>query len=465
MASKSGSKAAGELRKIPSVDQLTVSPAGEALVQRHGRDPVVAAVREELEAVRALMKSGGAPSVAPADLLAGALKRLESQNAPRLCRVINATGVILHTGLGRAVLAKAALDAIASVQRGYSLLETERESGERSIRETHVVTLLQKLTGAEAATVVNNNAGATLIALAAMAQGKEVIVSRGQLVEIGGSFRIPDVMEQSGCKLVDVGTTNKTYVSDYEKKIGHQTGLLLRVHTSNFRIVGFTASPTLEELIALGKKHGLPVMDDLGSGALVDMGLFGIQGEPGVAESVKAGADVITFSGDKLLGGPQAGILLGSKKWISQIRKNPLFRALRVDKLTLTALEATLKIYFDRERLMKDIPILAMLGMAADELERRALDLAAKLKAVPGVSVEILDDSSEVGGGSVPAHALPTKVVALRVGKTPLATTAAALRMNEPSIFARVQRDRILFDVRTLLEGEADEIAAAVAKL
>jgi L-seryl-tRNA(Ser) seleniumtransferase len=458
-------KPAGELRKIPSVDQIATSPAGEALVQKHGREPVVAAVREELAAVRALMKSGGSPSVAPADLLAGALKRLESGNAPRLCRVINATGVILHTGLGRAVLPQAALDAIASEQRGYSLLETERESGERSIRETHVVALLQKITGAEAATVVNNNAGATLIALATMARGKEVIVSRGQLVEIGGSFRIPDVMEQSGCTLVDVGTTNKTYISDYEKRVNPATGLLLRVHTSNFRIVGFTASPTLDELIALGKKHGLPVMDDLGSGSLVDMAHFGIQGEPGVADSVKAGADVITFSGDKLLGGPQAGILVGSKKWISQIRKNPLFRALRVDKLTLTALEATLKLYFDPERVMKELPTLAMLGMSADELERRALDLAAKLKPLPGVSVEILDDTSEVGGGSVPAHALPTKVVAIRLAKSSLTSAAAALRLNEPAIFARVQRDRILFDVRTLLEGEADEIASAVGRL
>lgn len=465
MAPKGAPRADDRMRKIPSVDQLAVSPAGEALVQKHGREPVVQAVREELEAVRALMKSGGAPSVVPADLLAGALRRLEAKNAPRLCRVINATGVILHTGLGRAVLPKAALDAIAFEQRGYSLLETERESGERSIRETHVVNLLQKLTGAEAATVVNNNAGATLIALATLARGKEVIVSRGQLVEIGGSFRIPDVMEQSGCTLVDVGTTNKTYISDYEKRIGSATGLLLRVHTSNFRIVGFTASPTLDDLIALGKKQGLPVMDDLGSGALIDMALFGIQGEPGVADSVKAGADVITFSGDKLLGGPQAGILLGSKKWISQIRKNPLFRALRVDKLTLTALEATLKLYFDRDRLMKELPTLAMLGMSPEEIERRALDLAAKLKAMAGVSVEILDDSSEVGGGSVPAHALPTKVVAIRVGKTPLAATAGSLRLNEPGIFARVQRDRILFDVRTLLEGEADEIAAAVARL
>jgi L-seryl-tRNA(Ser) seleniumtransferase len=271
-------------------------------------------------------------------------------------------------------------------------------------------------------------------------------------------------MEQSGCKLIDVGTTNKTYISDYEKKIGPATGLLLRVHTSNFRIVGFTASPSLEDLIALGKKHNLPVMDDLGSGALVDMALFGIQGEPGVADSVKAGADVTAFSGDKLLGGPQAGILLGSKKWIGAIRKNPLFRALRVDKLTLTALEATLKLYFDRDRLLKDVPTLAMLGMAPEEIERRALELAAKLKPIAGLSVEILDDSSEVGGGSVPAHALPTKVVAIRAKKLSLEAVDTALRLNDPCIFARVQRDRLLFDVRTLQEGEADEIAAAVAR-
>jgi L-seryl-tRNA(Ser) seleniumtransferase len=287
-----------------------------------------------------------------------------------------------------------------------------------------------------------------------LARGKEVIVSRGQLVEIGGSFRIPDVMEQSGCKLVDVGTTNKTYISDYEKKIGPATGLLLKVHTSNFRIVGFTASPSLEELIALGRKHSLPVMDDLGSGAMVDMARFGIQGEPGVADSVKAGADVITFSGDKLLGGPQAGILLGSKKWMGAIRKNPLFRALRVDKLTLTALEATLKLYFDPDRLFKEVPTLAMLGMAPEEIERRALELASKLKPLPGVSVEILDDSSEVGGGSVPAHALPTKVVALRLKK--LSLEAVAPPLDRRAVGFAASAATASFDVRTLLEGEAD---------
>ena len=465
MAPKGAPKADDRLRKIPSVDQLTVSPAGEALAREYGREPLVDAVREQVESVRARLKAGAEASVEPADVLAGALERLKAKRAPKLARAINATGVILHTGLGRAVLPAAALEAVASQQRGYSLLEVDRASGERSIRETHVVDLLQKLTGAEAATVVNNNAGATLIALATLARGKEVIVSRGQLVEIGGSLRIPDVMEQSGCKLVDVGTTNKTYISDYEKKVGPATGLLLRVHTSNFRIVGFTASPTLEELIALGRRHNLPVMDDLGSGSLVDMARFGIQGEPGVADSVKAGADVITFSGDKLLGGPQAGILLGSKKWMSAVRKNPLFRALRVDKLTLTALEATLKLYFDPDRLYREVPTLAMLGMAPEEIERRALELASKLKPLAGVSVEILDDSSEVGGGSVPAYALPTKVVALRFKKLSLEAAAAALRTGEPCIFARVQRDRVLFDVRTLLEGETDEIAAAVGRL
>jgi len=465
MAAKGAPKSNDQLRRIPSVDQLVASPAGAALVREHGRDPVVDAVREELEGVRARLKGGGAASLEAADLLAGAVARMRARQSPKLCRVINATGVILHTGLGRAVLSKAAMDAIASEQRGYSLLEVDRETGERSIREVHVAELLRRITGAEAATVVNNNAGATLLALATLARGKEVIVSRGQLVEIGGSFRIPDVMEQSGCRLVDVGTTNKTYIGDYERKIGPETALLLRVHTSNFRIMGFTHSASLEELIALGRKRQVPVMDDLGSGAFVDMALFGIQGEPGVQDSVKAGADVITFSGDKLLGGPQAGLLVGSQKWIGAIRKNPLFRALRIDKLTLTALEATLKLYLDRDRLMKELPTMAMLGMTPDEGERRALELAAKLKKVPDLKVEILDDSSEVGGGSVPAHLLPTKVVAVRHAKRSLDSLSAALRAGTPCIFARVQRDRLLFDVRTLLEGDADDIAAAVARL
>ncbi|MBI2899472.1 MAG: L-seryl-tRNA(Sec) selenium transferase [Planctomycetes bacterium] len=453
------------LRKLPSVDRILSSGSSRELQMAAGREPFAQCLRETLEDLRARLKAGAEVAVDEASILEAVRERLEAKRRPGLCRAINATGIILHTGLGRAVLPKAALDAIASEQKGYSLLEVDRASGERSIRETHVVRLLQEITGAEAATVVNNNAGATLLTLATLARGREVITSRGQLVEIGGSFRIPDVMEQSGAKLVEVGTTNKTYLSDYERRIGPDTALLLRVHPSNYRIVGFTHFPSLEDLVALGRKRDLPVMDDLGSGAFVDLRSYGIQGEPTVQESVKAGADVITFSGDKLLGGPQAGFIVGKKKAVSEIRKNPLFRALRVDKLKLTAMEATLKLYLDPDRLVREHPTLRMIAMGADEIERRALDLAAKLQGIAGVSVEVRTDASEIGGGSVPAQQIPTRVVALRPSRLSLDETAARLRAGSPCVFARVQHDRVLFDVRTLQEGEIDELAEAVRRI
>jgi L-seryl-tRNA(Ser) seleniumtransferase len=453
------------LRKIPKVDVLLAHPGAQPLIAEAGRELFTATVSQTLDALRVRIRAGEEASVEPAAILSDVGARLAARRAPKLCRAVNATGVILHTGLGRAVLPRAALDAIAAEQKGYSLLEVERASGERSIRETHVVGLLREITGAEAATVVNNNAGATLIALATLAKDREVITSRGQLVEIGGSFRIPDVMRQSGATLVDVGTTNKTYVADYEAAVTERTALLLRVHTSNYRIVGFTHVPSLEELVALGRARKIPVMDDLGSGAFIDLSPWGVTDEPTVQSSVKAGADVITFSGDKLLGGPQAGILVGRKETISRIRKNPLFRALRVDKLKLTALEATLKLYLDRERLFRELPTLRMISMTLDECERRALALASKLKGLPGLSVEILDDASEFGGGSVPTQQIPTKVVAVRHASIGLEGLYERLRKGEPCVFARVQRERVLLDVRTLQDGEDAEIAASLARI
>ncbi len=464
MPPKNAAKPDPKLRQIPSVDLLAGSPAAAPLLALHGRDAVVAQLRAVLDGQRASLKAGRPAALEPERLVALAAEGLARLSAPGLCRVINATGILLHTGLGRAVLPKAALEAVASEQRGYSVLEVDRATGDRNFRETHVAALLKRLTGAEAATVVNNNAGATMIALAALAKGRDVLVSRGQLVEIGGSFRVPEVMELSGARLVEVGTTNKTYATDYAKRIGPETALLMKVHTSNFRILGFTQSTTLGELVELGRKHKVPVMDDLGSGSLVDMARFGIQGEPTVQDSVKAGADVVCFSGDKLLGGPQAGILVGSKACIAAVRAHPLFRALRVDKVALTALEAVLKLYLDESRALKEIPTLAMLAATPAEIAKRAADLAGRLKGLPGWTVEVLDDTSEVGGGSVPAHALPTKVVAVRHASRSLEAVASALRAGTPCIFARVQRERVLFDVRTLLEGEAAEIAAALAR-
>ena len=455
-------KAAASLRKIPKVDTLLAHKGAAPLVAEGGRELTTQCIRDAIETVRSQLKAGESAAVDETSILAAARTLLLEARAPKLRRVVNATGVILHTGLGRAVLAPAALEALAAEQRGYSVLEVDRASGQRNQREVHVVELIRRITGAEAATVVNNNAGATMIALASLAQGREVITSRGQLVEIGGSFRIPDVMRQSGADLVEVGATNKTYLSDYENAITERTSLLLRVHTSNYRIVGFTHFPTLEELVELGQRRKIPVMDDLGSGAFVDLSPFGVTDEPTVQESVGSGADVITFSGDKLLGGPQAGILVGKKKAIADIRRHPLFRALRVDKLNLTALEATLKLYLDRDRLFKELPTLRMISMSLDECEQRALALATKLKAIPKLSVEVLDDSSEFGGGSVPTQQIPTKVVALTHPKHSLETLADGLRAGDPPIFCRVQRDRCLLDVRTLQEGDDEDIAASL---
>ncbi len=453
------------LRKIPKVDVLLAHPGAQPLIAAAGRDLFLDCLRQATDEVRDRVRAGEAPAVDETSLLARASERIAARRAPRLARAVNATGVILHTGLGRAVLPQAALDAIAEEQKGYSLLEVDRASGDRSIREVHVAGLIRELAGAEAATVVNNNAGATLLALAALAKGREVITSRGQLVEIGGSFRIPDVMKESGAVLVEVGTTNKTSLSDYENAITDRTALLLRVHTSNFRIVGFTHTPSLAELVELGKRRGIPVMDDLGSGAFLDLSPYGVKDEPPVQASVAAGADVVTFSGDKLLGGPQAGLIVGRKAAVEKIRRHPLFRALRVDKLTLTALEATLKLYLDRERLLRELPTLRMIALPLDACERRALALAAALKPIPGLSVEILDDASEFGGGSVPAQQIPTKVVALRHAAIPLDALDARLRAGSPCVFARVQRDRVLLDVRTLQEGEDREIAASLARI
>ena len=454
------------LRQIPSVDQILKHPAAVPLAGELGRGPLVEALRRVLQEHRDALRAGSAAAAAPdpAALLDRAAGRLRADLRPRLGRAINAMGVILHTGLGRAVLAPAALRAVAEEQRGYSLLEVDRATGERSLREVHVAALLRRVTGAEATTVVNNNAGATLLVLAALAAGREVIVSRGQLIEIGGSFRLPDVMRASGVRLVEVGTTNKTHLHDYERAITPETALLMRVHSSNYRVVGFTASVEIADLVALGRKHNIPVVDDIGSGALVDLASWGITDEPRVQESVKAGADVILFSGDKLLGGPQAGILVGRADAVGRIRKHPLFRALRVDKLTLTALEATLKLFLDPDRLWREHPTLRMIARPKPELEAEARRIADRLRGRAGLDVEVVDDASEVGGGSVPGLRLPTSVVAVRPTACSADALAARLRANIPPVFARISRDRVLLDPRTLQEGEADEVVAALEK-
>lgn len=458
------------LRNIPSVDSLITDDFFAAVRKEVGNDIFLTLAREALQSIRIKIKED--------KLSKDKLEKITSKKAikdmieekyqmlikPSYCRVINGTGIILHTGLGRAVIAKDVMDAVNSVQRGYCLLEVEQKSGQRSQREVHVVGLLKKITGAEAATVVNNNAGAVVLSLTALAKGKETIISRGQLVEIGGSFRVPDVMSESGTKLVEVGTTNKTYVRDFEEKINPETALLLRAHSSNYRIMGFTESVSMEDMVAIGKKHGVPVMDDIGSGNLIDLRPYGID-EPLVQDSVSKGVDIVTFSGDKLLGGPQAGIIVGKKKCVDIIRRHPLFRALRPGKFTLVALEATLKLYLDKERLFKKHPTLYMITKSIEAIEKEAKELKSKLEKIASIQVTIVDDVSEAGGGSAPVNPIKTKSVAMKHKTLSPDSFSEKLRLSNPCVFARISKDRVCIDVRTLIDGDIDTLVDVIKKI
>ena len=465
------------LRQLPKVDKLL---ADERIVEQmngHPRSVVVAAVQLILDETRKAILSaedGTAqhpfPSVSHDDVVARVIALIEEQSRPMPRRVINATGIIVNTGLGRSLLSDRAVQRLVEAATMHSALEVDVETGERGHRDLHIANLICRLMGAEMATVVNNNAGAVLIALNELADGKEVIVSRGELVEIGGSFRIPDVMSKSGAKLVEVGTTNKTRVSDYEKAITENTALLLKVHTSNFRVVGFTESASVQELVALGARYKIPVMEDLGSGAFVDVSRYGIAAEPLVQESVAAGADVVTFSGDKLLGGPQAGLIAGKKAAVNRIRRNPLYRALRCDKLTIAALEGTLRAYFDPEQAVKEIPTLQAIAAPVEELKRRGKRLVRLLttdnagRKTHDVDMTIEKGTSQVGGGALPTEYLPTRLVALRPTHISVDELSRRLRLGEPSVFARIQNDALLLDMRTVRERELKELAEAVRR-
>jgi L-seryl-tRNA(Ser) seleniumtransferase len=388
---------------------------------------------------------------------------LGERSEPSLKSVINATGVVVHTNLGRSILSRKAIERVAEAAGSYSNLEYDIPAGERGKRHVHVEGILTRLTGVEAATAVNNNAAAVLLCLNSIARGKEVIVSRGELVEIGGSFRVPDVMERSGAKLCEVGTTNKTHLKDYEKAINENTGLLLKVHTSNYKIVGFTKEVEPDELVKLGRKHNLPVMWDLGSGSFVDLSTYGAGGEPTVQQAANSGVDVLTFSGDKLPGGPQAGMILGKKTWIDPIRSNPLARALRIDKLTLAALDATLSQYLDMDRAVRDIPTLWMLTQPLSEIERKAELLSSGIKALAGaLSVTIQDDTSQSGGGALPMGKFPTRTVCIRHERMSANKIESALRLNKPHIIARIKEGMVVFDPRTLNDEEIGKIVEAV---
>jgi len=454
-------------RRLPSVERLLQRLEASGAAGRHPRRLVVACARDAVERARRRLLEG---RVAPESLSIEALVQdtqalLAERSAPSLDRAINATGIVIHTNLGRAPLCAAARRAIVETA-GYAVLEVDRVTGDRGSRQSHVAGLLRELTGAEAALVVNNNAAAVLLALAALARGRDVIISRGELVEIGGSFRMPDVMAAAGCRLVEVGTTNKTYLADYEAALTPDTALLVKVHRSNFSIRGFVHEVGPRELAALGQRAGVSVLFDMGSGAFVDMTARGLPAEPTVQWAVASGADLVTASGDKLLGGPQAGLILGREPAIAQIKAHPIARAVRIDKLDLAALEATLRVYRDPDAAWDEIPVLRMLARTPDALEHEAVALAERLRVVVGDAAEVAAcrTTAEPGGGALPGVELESWAVALAPRRGSVEEWERALRAHRPPAFARIANDRLLLDLRTLQpEDEAPLVAALAA--
>jgi len=459
--------AANPFRNLPPVNDVLAEPALQSAADSHGHEQIVAVVRMELADLRHRLRQGqAADGHGTASALAErAARRLTEAVRPTLWPVINATGIILHTNLGRSPIADDAARAAYDAARGYLNLELDVATGKRASRQAAIRPWICRLTGAESATAVNNNAAATVIALRALCQAREVIISRGQLIEIGGSFRIPEIMAVSGAVLREVGTTNITRLADYEKAIGPNTAALMQVHTSNFRVSGFTKSVPLADLVSLGRKHGLKVLDDIGSGALIDFERFGFHGEPMARRSIEAGVDLVLFSGDKLLGGPQAGILAGRKECIQKIDKDPLMRAFRLDKMTLAALEATLRLYLNEARALEEIPVLRMLGLPLASLRQRAEQLAERLRDLPGLtSVLALEDVAFVGGGSLPDQATKTCIVELAAKELSDTTLAARLRTGQPAVLGRVQGGRLLLDVRTVFPAQEDALVQAVRR-
>jgi L-seryl-tRNA(Ser) seleniumtransferase len=454
-------------RQLPKVSDLLELPALVEARLRHPHLAIVEAIRSELDQLRAVIQEKQATNglAEPTALCARIIGRLDRAASPELRLVLNATGVVLHTNLGRSPMHELAAQAAYNAARGYLNLELSLETGKRNSRQNPVREGIKRITGAEAATVVNNCAAATVIVLRAMAAGKEVIVSRGQLVEVGGSFRIPEIMAVSGATLREVGSTNITRISDYEKAIGPNTGLLMRIHTSNFRVRGFTQAVGIEELVELGNKHGIPVVDDAGSGAVVDLAPYGLPGEPVVHEGIRLGADLVLFSGDKLLGGPQAGIIAGKKSQIDRIEKDPLMRAFRLDKMTLAALEATLLLYRDPARALAEVPTLRMLTAPLAELRERCQKFAERLRSIQTFeSILVEDDVAFVGGGSLPDVSVPTVVIALSVRGMSEEVFAAKLRDGQPAVVARINDGHVRFDLRCIFPEQEDDLLNAIQK-
>ncbi len=469
MAKKNDSLAA-VLRKLPSVDALLRDPDLEESTARLGRTVVVNSVRQAIEELREQFSSQGISGLDEGAIrqriLADVRRQLKAMSEPYYRKAVNATGIILHTGLGRAVLPTQVLQQIQNTLTGYSMLQSDTQTGKRSKRDECIEQLLQQLTGAEAATVVNNNAAATSIVLNTAAKGKEVIVSRGQLVEIGGSFRLPDVMAFSGAKLVEVGTTNKTHARDYVNAVTENTAAILRVHPSNYKIRGFTSEVPLGELVDIAHSRGLIAIDDVGAGALIDFSQFGFEPEPTLAESIRIGADVVTCSADKLIGASQGGIILGKTHLIEAIRKNQFARIVRVGKLTLAALEATLKLFLDESLALRKVPTLKMLRRDQSEIAKHANRLASRIgKAVSGIAVSTAPGFSQMGSGSLPDQDLPTTLVALRCEKISAESLAAQLRQYRTPVFSRIQNDQVLIDPRTLLNGDDKILVEALIEI
>lgn len=451
------------LRRLPSISTLLDQPAAASWLQRWPRRLVVEALRAACDHARAQIDEGGRPDTDVQSLLDRARQTLERKTRPSLRPVINATGIVLHTGLGRAPLASPAVQAILQAA-GYCNLELDLASGERGRRTDHVAELLCELTGAEAGTVVNNNAAATLLVLNTLCNGREAIVSRGQLIEIGGTYRLPEVMAKSGAIMREVGTTNRTRLEDYADAINAATGLLVHVHTSNYVVEGFVETVPIEKLVALGRERNLLVYDDLGSGALIDLAELGLPHEPTAADSIRAGADVVSFSADKLLGGPQAGVIVGRANVVARLARNPLMRTYRPDKITLAALEATLRLWRDPAAAAADVPVLKMLTVPAEELARRAERLRALLAdALPGEDLRVGEDLSFAGGGSLPARGLPTRVVRWRPVAWSATELQAKLRAADPPVIARLHGEALVIDVRILSETDC-EVFARVAR-
>jgi L-seryl-tRNA(Ser) seleniumtransferase len=465
MVEKTVSPKQSELSKIPSVDEFLKSPHGERLLASYPRKIVLRAVRDFLDIKRKEILKDGIPGELTVDAISPDIEKVARELAAlKLKPLINATGVVIHTNLGRSILSDKAVDRARCVAVSYSNLEFDIKKGRRGKRYSHIQDILKELSGAEDAVVVNNNAAAVLLCLNTFAKDRDVIVSRGELVEIGGSFRIPEVMISSGAILREVGATNKTHLSDYENAFSGNTSLILKVHPSNYKLIGFTEEVSIKELVSLGRSFKIPVMADLGSGCMIDLEKYGIHGEPTVQNIIRTGADIVTFSGDKLLGGPQAGIILGRKRMIQKVLKNPFLRAVRIDKLTLASLEATLMHYLDEEKAVEEIPTLRMLTQPLSKIKRRATRILTSLrKNLSGrAEVEILPDKSRAGGGSLPETDFPTYVVAIR--PTPLSVNVFEKRLRNcnPPVIARIRLDALLIDARTVLDKEIKPLVQCI---